>query len=116
MNLFESLIKFVPSSAKQSLIDRIREAAIPGANQILATLYSSPIEQRPESVKVKWSRNNTSTRLPGVSLPLPPMNLVMGYGADPEAFLASGKKTADFVRNILARENLSIGVGDSVME
>jgi ubiquinone/menaquinone biosynthesis C-methylase UbiE len=44
------------------------------------------------------------------------MNLVMGYGADHEAFLASGKRTADFVRSILARENLSIGASDSVME
>src|SRR6266542_707682 len=116
MNLLESLIKLVPASVRRRLIDRIKESVVPGANQVLATLYSPPIAHTSGFEKVTWSRKSPSPRLPGVSLSLPPMNLVMGYGAAQEEFLSSGKMTANFIRTILARENLSLGVGDSVME
>lgn len=140
MNIVELATRLMPSSVKSALKwlirKQIEESRCPldasnisssdkgninvpsfDANTVLSSLYSSPSSlESSEKVKFAWRRQRVLPRSVDDPLPVPPPELMMGYGTNKQHYLSMGEKTSQSIRRIIEREGISLTEGTSMLE
>ena len=109
------LKRIVPVSMKQHLRARLKREVGTSLepNVLLGVLYTPP-RHRLRGRWLIWDResSNRSTE----QLPLPPAEFRMGHASDDPAYLEAGRASSKFIRGILAREQVALVPGSSILE
>lgn len=87
-----------------------------GANDILSSLYSPVAYTREASGKLVWNRPGAAETRDAEGLPIPPVELRMGHSENDLDFLASGQRSAAWIRRVMAREGVDLTKGIGVLD